>query len=110
MGAPPGSTGAGALMGPSRCQPPARSFSAGFPELSAVMALSGQTVPSSSSCRRHPSANESDERVGLTLIFNPAQKREGFFRGLFQILNSEPIDQEAFLALYSKYDSYPVDP
>ena len=57
----------------------------------------------------HGFANGSDKPVALTLIFNPAQKREGFFRGLFRILNNLPVDQEAFRALYNKYDSYPVD-
>jgi quercetin dioxygenase-like cupin family protein len=57
----------------------------------------------------HGFANHSDRRVSLTLIFNPAQKREGFFYGLMEILRHPPLDTEAFLALYNKYDSHPVD-
>jgi quercetin dioxygenase-like cupin family protein len=57
----------------------------------------------------HGFANRSSELVVLTLIFNPAQKREGFFYGLQQILNADPINPDDYLALYNKYDSYPVD-
>ena len=49
-------------------------------------------------------------RWSLTLIFNPAQKRERFIRGLIAILEKDPIDPEDYLALYRKYDSHPVDP
>jgi quercetin dioxygenase-like cupin family protein len=56
----------------------------------------------------HGFANHSDKPCTLTLIFNPAQKREGFFYGLQQILNATPVNTTDFLALYSKYDSYPV--
>ncbi len=57
----------------------------------------------------HAFANNSSESVTLTLIFNPAEKREGFFYGLQRILNSTPVNPEGYLALYNKYDSYPVD-
>jgi len=57
----------------------------------------------------HGFANDSDQQVDLTLIFNPAQKREGFFRGLVEVLNHTPVNAEDFLALYNKYDSFPVD-
>jgi quercetin dioxygenase-like cupin family protein len=57
----------------------------------------------------HGFANKSDQPVTVTLIFNPAQKREGFFYGLMQILNEEPVNAKEFLALYNKYDSFPVD-
>ena len=46
----------------------------------------------------------------MTLIFNPAQNREGFFLGLERILNSTPVDEKEFLALYNRYDSYPAEP
>jgi len=58
----------------------------------------------------HAFANRSDRRAVLNLIFNPAQNREGFFFGLQRILNAEKLDQQEFLALYEKYDSFPVDP
>jgi quercetin dioxygenase-like cupin family protein len=58
----------------------------------------------------HAFANQSDRRAVLNLIFNPAQNREGFFYGLQRILSAEKMDQEEFLALYEKYDSFPVDP
>jgi hypothetical protein len=47
--------------------------------------------------------------VSLTLIFNPAQKREGFFHGLAAILAEKPVNPQKYLKLYNKYDSYPVD-
>jgi len=57
----------------------------------------------------HAFANDSENPAEITLIFNPAQRREGFFFGLAEILNSDPIDAADYLALYQKYDSYPVD-
>jgi quercetin dioxygenase-like cupin family protein len=57
----------------------------------------------------HGFANNSDRPVTLNLIFNPAQKREGFFFGLEKILNATPVNPREFLALYHKYDSFPVD-
>jgi quercetin dioxygenase-like cupin family protein len=58
----------------------------------------------------HGFANNTDQPVVITLIFNPAQKREGFIRGLIGILEKDPIDPEDYLTLYRKYDSHPVDP
>jgi mannose-6-phosphate isomerase-like protein (cupin superfamily) len=58
----------------------------------------------------HGFANSPDRPVTLNLIFNPAQKREGFFFGLEKILNATPVNPREFLALYHKYDSFPVDP
>lgn len=57
----------------------------------------------------HGFRNDTDKPAKLTLIFNPAQKREGFFRGLFETLSEEPIDPNKFLKLYNKYDSFPID-
>lgn len=57
----------------------------------------------------HGFRNDTDQTVKLMLIFNPSQKREGFFRGLLEILNEVPIDPEKYLKLYRKYDSFPVD-
>lgn len=57
----------------------------------------------------HAFANRSAARTVATLIFNPAAKREGFFHGLQRILTASPVDPQEYLALYSKYDSYPVD-
>ena len=57
----------------------------------------------------HGFRNDSDEEAVITLLFNPGQSREGFFRGLGEILNSQPIDPGKFLRLYQKYDSYPVN-
>lgn len=57
----------------------------------------------------HAFRNDSKEETRLMLLFNPAQKREGFFRGLYQTLTEDPIDPGKYLALYHKYDSYPVD-
>ncbi|MCL6275623.1 cupin domain-containing protein [Muricauda sp. 2012CJ35-5] len=57
----------------------------------------------------HSFQNDTDEFVELTLLFNPSQKREGFFRGLLETLSEDPIDPEKYLKLYNKYDSFPVD-
>ncbi len=58
----------------------------------------------------HGFKNDTHETVKLTLLFNPSQKREGFFRGLHETLSETPIDPEKYLKLYNKYDSFPVDP
>ncbi len=57
----------------------------------------------------HSFRNDTEEEVVLTLLFNPSQKREGFFRGLHQTLQKTPIDPQQYLKLYNKYDSFPVD-
>jgi len=57
----------------------------------------------------HGFRNDTDQVVKLTLLFNPAQKRENFFRGLHETLSEQPIDPEKYLKLYNKYDSFPVD-
>ena len=57
----------------------------------------------------HGFKNDTDKPVKLTLIFNPSQKREGFFKGLYETLNEVPVDPEKYLKLYNKYDSFPVD-
>jgi len=57
----------------------------------------------------HGFSNKSDEEAVIMLLFNPGQSREGFFRGLGEILSETPVDAGKFLKLYQKYDSYPVD-
>ncbi|TYA84092.1 cupin domain-containing protein [Seonamhaeicola marinus] len=57
----------------------------------------------------HGFKNDTNEEVELTLLFNPSQKREGFFRGLHETLGEVPINPEKYLKLYNKYDSFPVD-
>lgn len=57
----------------------------------------------------HGFRNDTDKEVKLTLLFNPSQKREGFFRGLKETIQQLPIDPEKYLKLYNKYDSFPVD-
>ncbi len=57
----------------------------------------------------HGFRNDSDEEVRIMLLFNPAQKREGFFKGLYETLSEDPIDPGKYLKLYNKYDSFPVD-
>ncbi|MEZ5017124.1 MAG: cupin domain-containing protein [Flavipsychrobacter sp.] len=57
----------------------------------------------------HGFRNDSEEEVRVLLIFNPGQKREGFFRGLYETLSESPIDPDKYLKLYNKYDSFPVD-
>jgi quercetin dioxygenase-like cupin family protein len=55
----------------------------------------------------HGFRNDSDKVVKLILLFNPAQKREGFFEGLYEVMSEEPVNPDKFLKLYQKYDSYP---
>lgn len=57
----------------------------------------------------HGFRNDSEETVKLLLIFNPSEKREGFFKGLHETLNEVPINPEKYLKLYNKYDSFPID-
>ncbi len=57
----------------------------------------------------HGFCNNTDDEVRLTLLFNPSQNREDFFRGLNETLGEQPIDPEKYLKLYNKYDSFPVD-
>jgi quercetin dioxygenase-like cupin family protein len=57
----------------------------------------------------HGFSNQSANEVTLTLIFNPGQNREGFFRGMKEILSEQPVDESKFLKLYNKYDSFPAD-
>lgn len=57
----------------------------------------------------HGFRNNTEEPVKLILVFNPAQKREGFFEGLYEVTQEDPVDPDKFLSLYHKYDSCPVD-
>ena len=57
----------------------------------------------------HGFRNDTNKEVILLLIFNPSEKREGFFKGLHETLSEEPVDPKKFLKLYNKYDSYPID-
>lgn len=57
----------------------------------------------------HGFRNDTEETVKLMLLFNPAQKREGFFEGLYEVMSENPIDPQKFFELYQKYDSWPVD-
>jgi quercetin dioxygenase-like cupin family protein len=57
----------------------------------------------------HGFSNTSSAPVTLYLLFNPGQQREGFFKGLQEILSAQPVNPELFLQLYRKYDSFPVD-
>ena len=57
----------------------------------------------------HGFRNDTNETVKLLLLFNPSEKREGFFKGLYETLNEVPVDSEKFLKLYNKYDSFPID-
>jgi len=58
----------------------------------------------------HAFSNTTDLPVTITLIFNPSQQREGFFHGMFELLNEPEMDMAKFLKLYHKYDSFIVDP
>src|SRR5215471_11529474 len=56
----------------------------------------------------HAFGNRSAAKTKIMLIFNPAEKREGFFYGLHRILSAPSMNKEEFLKLYHKYDSYLV--
>ncbi|HEX2533372.1 MAG TPA: cupin domain-containing protein [Chitinophagaceae bacterium] len=57
----------------------------------------------------HGFANTSGSELVLTLIFNPSEQREGYFRGLFGLLQAEQMDVPLFLQLARKHDTHPVD-
>ena len=57
----------------------------------------------------HGYNNDSDNKVKLTMIFNPGLYREDFFRKMYQMLDDDPTNLEAFQQLYKEHDSYPVD-
>ncbi len=57
----------------------------------------------------HAFKNMQSTPARVMLLFNPAEKREGFFKGLQQVLGSNPVNPQEFLKLYQKFDSYPVD-
>ena len=57
----------------------------------------------------HGFRNDTNEVVKLLLIFNPSEKREGFFKGLHETLRETPVNPKKFLKLYNKYDSFPVN-
>ncbi len=53
----------------------------------------------------HGFKNDTDEPVKVLLFFNPSMGREGFFKGLKQVLEEKPFAQDRFEQLYNKYDS-----
>lgn len=57
----------------------------------------------------HGFRNDSDSHCKILIVFNPAMKREGFFRGLSNLLASDKFDEAKFKKLYNKYDSYLVE-
>ena len=57
----------------------------------------------------HGFRNDSDDTTTITLFFQPGQNREGFFKGLREVMLEQPVDPEKFLRLYHKYDSFPMD-
>ena len=58
----------------------------------------------------HGFSNTSDKEVEATIIFNPSEQREGYFKGLFTLLNAEQMDAGLFTKLCQKYDNPLVDP
>jgi quercetin dioxygenase-like cupin family protein len=57
----------------------------------------------------HGFRNRSDAPVTFNLVFNPAQRREGYFLGLEQVTSREPADEAEFLALFHRYDNLPLE-
>lgn len=58
----------------------------------------------------HGFSNVSDQPTVIILIFNPSEQREGYFIGLFELLNEEQFDVPRFLQLAEKYDTHLVMP
>ncbi|RYZ21130.1 MAG: cupin domain-containing protein [Chitinophagaceae bacterium] len=58
----------------------------------------------------HAFSNTSGEELVLTLIFNPSENREGYFTGLFELLQAPELDLPRFLQLAQKYDTHHFDP
>ncbi|CAL2077325.1 cupin domain-containing protein [Tenacibaculum sp. 190524A05c] len=57
----------------------------------------------------HGFRNDSHSNCKMLIVFNPAMRREGFFRGLSYLLNKDKLDSTKFRKLYNKYDSYLVE-
>jgi mannose-6-phosphate isomerase-like protein (cupin superfamily) len=57
----------------------------------------------------HGFSNNADEALVITLIFNPSEHREGYFNGLFELLQAESMDIPRFLQLAQKYDTHPLN-
>lgn len=57
----------------------------------------------------HGFSNSVDEVLVITLIFNPSEHREGYFKGLFDLLDAEAMDIPRFLQLAQKYDTHPLN-
>ena len=58
----------------------------------------------------HGFSNTSDDETVIILIFNPSEQREGYFKGLFELLNADEMDVKLFQQLSQKHDSYPLSP
>lgn len=57
----------------------------------------------------HGYNNNSEEPLRMTMIFNPGQNREDFFRELYKGLEQDPNNISYFQDLYARHDSYPLD-
>lgn len=57
----------------------------------------------------HGYNNDSDNSVKMTMIFNPGLNREDFFRKMYQMLDEDPNNLEAFQKLYIENDSYSLN-
>lgn len=58
----------------------------------------------------HAFSNTSDEELVITIVFNPAEEREGYFIGLFELLQAPELDIPRFMQLAQQYDTHPYDP
>lgn len=57
----------------------------------------------------HGYNNDSDDRVKMTMVFNPGCDREHFFREMYHMLAERANDLEGFKKLYLENDSYALD-
>jgi quercetin dioxygenase-like cupin family protein len=57
----------------------------------------------------HAFCNNSATETKILLVFNPGQKREDFFRELFQSIRDKTLDTPAFRDLNVRYDSFSIN-
>jgi len=56
----------------------------------------------------HAFCNNSTTETKILLVFNPGQKREDFFRELFQAIRTKTLETPAFKDINSRYDTFSI--
>jgi quercetin dioxygenase-like cupin family protein len=57
----------------------------------------------------HAFCNNSAVEAKILLLFNPNQKREGFFRDLFEAIRTKTLETPAFKNICSHYDTFSIN-